>query len=450
VSGRRPPARESEEVRHGAGELLHEAEVALHEAEETLLEVTDTLLHSAEPLFTLPEPPASRWHRAGVTPRGERVFNVFSGVVVALFAAGWSWSIAVARADASELRDGGATPATRRIATALTSSDAPSAAYLTDLAMSAFAGAVTPLRGESGRLRAHIQPAGAPLIADSLPGGATVAYTSPGDVPAPSPADTAAAAGATAAAARGSDSGVVAPREPGVWRVAVKVGEAIKPLSDFSVITMTPFSEKRRGRIGLYYIGNWPTERRGVRAPARGADYAPPRGFVEVTPENQDTPLSDHFRLRDFLTHDQQGVWPKYVVVDTKLIDKLELVLTDLERRGIDVRKVTVMSGFRTPQYNAGGGDPSGRAGLSRHMYGDAADIFIDANDDGRMDDLNRDRRVDIRDAQVIRDAVDRVERDHPTLVGGCGVYSAASGHGPFTHVDVRGYRARWLGSGDG
>ena len=42
------------------------------------------------------------------------------------------------------------------------------------------------------------------------------------------------------------------------------------------------------------------------------------------------------------------------------------------------------MSGFRTPQYNKGGGNTGGRAGLSRHMYGDAADIFIDSNGDGR------------------------------------------------------------------
>jgi uncharacterized protein YcbK (DUF882 family) len=230
----------------------------------------------------------------------------------------------------------------------------------------------------------------------------------------------------------------------------VRLGEAIRPVADFSVITMTPFSAKRGGRIGLYFIGSWPTERSRGRASGMRADYSPPRGFIEVTPQNQDTPLSDHFRLRDFLTHDQQGVWPKYLVVDTKLVDKLELVLADLEQRGIDVSGVHVMSGFRTPQYNVSGGDPSGRAGLSRHMYGDASDIFIDSNHDGVMDDLNHDRRVDIRDARVIQDAVERVEREHPALVGGCGVYSASGGHGPFVHIDTRGYRARWLGSGDG
>jgi hypothetical protein len=45
---------------------------------------------------------------------------------------------------------------------------------------------------------------------------------------------------------------------------------------------------------------------------------------------------------------------------------------------------------------------------------------------------------------------VDRVERAHPTLVGGAGVYPATSAHGPFIHIDTRGYRARWVGTGDG
>jgi hypothetical protein len=66
------------------------------------------------------------------------------------------------------------------------------------------------------------------------------------------------------------------------------------------------------------------------------------------------------------------------------------------------------------------------------------------------MDDLNGDHRVDELDAQVIQQAADRVEQKYPSLVGGLGVYSASSGHGPFTHIDVRGYRARWRGVGNG
>ena len=83
----------------------------------------------------------------------------------------------------------------------------------------------------------------------------------------------------------------------------------------------------------------------------------------------------------------------------------------------------------------------------SRHQYGDAADLIIDSNGDGRMDDLNRDGVVDFRDTDVINAAVERVERRFPELVGGLGLYRAMGPSGPFAHIDVRGTRARWTNS---
>jgi hypothetical protein len=226
--------------------------------------------------------------------------------------------------------------------------------------------------------------------------------------------------------------------EPAPGKLFAYVDSALGGPS-FTFIALRPFSDKTQGRIGSYRIGFWPGERRTTK---RG--YENPDGFIEVTPENQDTRVSEHFRLRDFLTKGQADVWPKYLVLSEDLVDKLELVITDLEGRGIGVERMRVMSGFRTPQYNANGGNTAGRATNSRHMYGDAADVFVDNDGDGRMDDLNRDGRIDTRDAAVIRAAVERVERAHPELAGGVGVYRATSAHGPFAHVDVRGWRARW------
>ena len=354
--------------------------------------------------------------------RAERIFTGASVAMLVAFAMGWSWSIARARAAGDP---DAVTPATATIATALTSGSAPSVAYLTGAALTALA---RPARGESGKLRVRIQPAGssiAPMLADTLPSGAVATFSS--------------------AAAAESTARLAAPQRPGIWNLALKIGSAMKPLADFSVITLRPATEERGGRLGLYYIGNWPAAHKGQQ----GVNYAPPSGFIEVTPQNQNTQLSEHFKLKDFLPHDQQNVWPKYIVLDTKLLDKDELVLADLQQHGIDPRGVRVLSGFRTPQYNAGGGDPRGRAALSRHMYGDANDIFIDNDGDGQMDDLNHDGRVNIADAKVIQDAVNRVERAHPSLIGGCGIYSGTSAHGPFTHIDTRGYPARWIGTGD-
>jgi hypothetical protein len=225
-------------------------------------------------------------------------------------------------------------------------------------------------------------------------------------------------------------------RIPGVHDVRDSAGTR-----SFAIVTIRDFAEKLNGRIGSYRIGYWPQEH---GRPLAGTNYANPTGFIEVTPANMDTPVSEHFRLRDFLTHDQQETWPKYLVLREDLVDKLELVIGQLQRDGHAVRRMSVMSGFRTPQYNAEGGETGGRASMSRHMYGDAADVFVDDDGDGRMDDLNGDGRVDYRDAQVILDAAERVERAHPDVVGGVGVYRATASHGPFAHVDVRGRRARW------
>ena len=222
--------------------------------------------------------------------------------------------------------------------------------------------------------------------------------------------------------------------EPGVHQI-----EDERLGHPFAFIRLLPFSQKVNGRIGSYRMGFWPAERGRVRAVA----YRNPDGFIEVTRENQHTLVSEHFRLRDFLTKDQFDVWPKYLVLREELIDKLELVIEELNREGIPVRRMTVMSGFRTPQYNQRGVG-GGRAQDSRHQYGDAADVFVDNDGDGWMDDLNGDGRVDHRDAQVILAAVERVERRHPELAGGVGVYRATRAHGPFAHVDVRGRRARW------
>lgn len=384
--------------------------------------MADRILHGVELALHLPAPPTSRWHRAGVSPRAERILDIIGIALIAIFGIGWTWSVATAaeRSDDPE----GMSRVTASITSALTSADAPTAAFLTEAAMQA----LLPLRGASGRLQVQFREPRAPLGTDSLPEGASVHYSS----------------GAAADSAAADTAAVLAPGEPGVWRVAVKIGEAIRPLSDFNLITLKPFSTKQRGRIGLYYLGNWPNER--ARARAR---YAPPSGFIEVTLENRDTYVSEHFRLGDFLTKNQFEVWPKYLVLETRLLDKLELVLAELRALGVRTDGVRVLSGFRTPQYNRGGGDPRGRAGLSRHMYGDAADIYIDNDGNGAMDDLNGDGRVNIRDARVIQDAVDRVERAHPELVGGCGIYPGTGSHGPFTHIDTRGFRARWIGTGD-
>ena len=367
-----------------------------------------------------------------LSARQEHIFTWITVVIVMLYVTGWIGAIHDAieqrREIARQAKDAGVKlppPApplpTQQIAAQIFQPQGHSIAYIDD----AMLGFLNPLRGRSGKVFFTTVKPGAP-IASGAPGGAKSVLTGVSEKVA---------------------SDFTAPRQPGVYKLAVQLDQAMRQLDNFNVITLVPFSEKQGGHIGAYYLGSWPFEKGGTpKTPA----YANPAGFIEVTPENVDTPISAHFRLRDFLTKDQPNVWPKYLLLNPKLLDKLELTIQELEAMGHPVQHFQIMSGFRTPEYNHGGGNTQGRANLSRHMYGDASDTFVDNDGNGIMDDLNHDGRVDARDAEVIMQAVERVESKNPSLVGGVGVYSACCGHGPFTHIDVRGFRARWRGTGSG
>jgi uncharacterized protein YcbK (DUF882 family) len=380
-------------------------------------------------------PQARKRHRVfgGLTERQELVFHWIGVVVVLLYVTAWIGAIdnirdvrkqTIAAAKIAHVAPPPApTAPTRQIAAAL-SGDAPSTAYIND----AMLGFLDPLRGASGKVKFTTRTPGAPIVDEH---GNLVAVLKSGETTDVSPE-------------------FVAPSQPGVYDLAVKLDQATRQINDFSVVTLVPFSEKQRGHIGLYFLGSWPFERGAHNTKGSAAAYANPSGFIQVTQENADTPVSAHFKLRDFLTKDQSNVWPKYLLLNPKLLDKLELTIAELERTGHPVRNMHVMSGFRTPEYNYTGGNTQGRANLSRHMYGDASDVFVDNDGNGSMDDLNRDGHSDIRDAMVVEQAVERVEHDHPELTGGVGVYPACCGHGPFAHIDVRGYRARWRGTTGG
>src|SRR5262249_42447969 len=99
-----------------------------------------------------------------------------------------------------------------------------------------------------------------------------------------------------------------------------------------------------------------------------------------------------------------ESEYPKYLVLDSRLLLVLESILQRANETGYHCPTLEVMSGYRTPYYNRAIGNLTT---YSRHLWGDAADIFIDANpQDGEMDDLNRDGIVDFRDTKVLYNMV--------------------------------------------
>jgi hypothetical protein len=228
-----------------------------------------------------------------------------------------------------------------------------------------------------------------------------------------------------------------APEQPGwhVLRVRRKRTESVMRLNMF--ITRPRLETKRDGRLNGYRLGVYPVR------PFRGLDaYRPPSGFIEVTRETKDVRVSPHFRLGEFVSK-QWGRYPRYVALRGRLLLYLEAIIEEARAQGMPASSMVIMSGFRTPYYNA----RIGQGRHSRHQWGDAADIYIDARPPrARMDDLNGDGRRTYADARRLARVAARVQgRDGPvSFVGGIGIYGSRSHRGPFVHVDTRGYRARW------
>lgn len=232
------------------------------------------------------------------------------------------------------------------------------------------------------------------------------------------------------------DSDFVAPTQPGFYHLVVQRGNDRVVVPEPVLAVMVPFAEKHGVRLNGYRIGTYLAERF-----AGHPDH--PEGFLQVNETDLGLHVTTHLTLADFVTHDQQvSVWPKYVALNPRLLDKLELVLSkvganaQLASPGDDSAEVAfdVHSGFRTPAHNR---YVPRSARDSRHQYGEAADVAIDANGDGR---------VTRTDQVLVARAVDEVEAEYPDLVGGLGMYVSRRYRTPYVHIDVRGTRKRWTG----
>lgn len=121
-------------------------------------------------------------------------------------------------------------------------------------------------------------------------------------------------------------------------------------------------------------------------------------------------PSSAHFKMEEFKCKDGTQVPAEYYGNCQKLMNMLEEIRTACGNRAI-----TINSGYRTPSYNK----KVGGASKSQHLYASAADI-----------------RVSGMSASEVYKICDKLVGSR----GGVGKYSS------FTHVDVRGNRARWNG----
>jgi len=217
-----------------------------------------------------------------------------------------------------------------------------------------------------------------------------------------------------------------APVKPGLYPLTVTQKESGESMT-LNLFVLVPLKTAAKGSLNGYRIGKYPAAKPG---------YDLPKGFIEVTRANEDTLVSPHFRVKQFLCK-QSGGYPKYVVLREKLVQKLELLLDGVNRRGHAVNSFHIMSGYRTPHYN----HAIGNVKYSRHQWGDAADILLDEIPHARTKE-----QVRAMDAARFSQIVDETPAglQNAGLVGGVGKYKANKAHGVFVHVDVRGQDARW------
>ena len=117
-------------------------------------------------------------------------------------------------------------------------------------------------------------------------------------------------------------------------------------------------------------------------------------------------PHSAHFKLSEFACHDGTAVPQAYWSNVQRLMDELERV------RAVWDKPIVIVSGYRTAAYNKG----CGGATHSQHLTANAADLTV----------------------QGVAPSTVYAKLDALYPREGLGKYAT------FTHLDLRGYRARW------
>lgn len=144
--------------------------------------------------------------------------------------------------------------------------------------------------------------------------------------------------------------------------------------------------------------------------------------------------LVGKFRIKDFLSKDKyygknikeiEKSHIQYFLVDKRILYKTLDVIIELKENNYNYEAFIIKDGHRNPRYNVS----KGGASKSRHMYGDAVDIYVgDVNKDGKYTKDDKDIIYKMLNKKII------------AYNGGIGRYPGSR----VLHYDVRGYRARW------
>ena len=227
----------------------------------------------------------------------------------------------------------------------------------------------------------------------------------------------------------GGSFGWRAPRNHGIFHIDVSSDNAV---AKYTVIVPVETCRWRTTTLNSFPVGSY--------GDGNNRDCIPDH-FIELTSTSSGARISTHLTLGQFLCH-VEGNYPQYMVLDLRLADKLEAILRAVQEVYPQASDIHNMSGFRTPAYNALIGNETTE---SLHLYGQAADIWFESwPSNNLMDDIDRNKRVDVYDGEYLIDIVRTLEVEGRVVTGGASAYRWITSHGPFVHIDIRGSMAVW------
>lgn len=230
-----------------------------------------------------------------------------------------------------------------------------------------------------------------------------------------------------------------APAKSGHYPVVIKEknkngpGSAIK----LNVFVLHPAKKMNGQYLDGFRIGYYPN------IPAdKKAHYSNPDGFLKIEESLLNLNLTPHFKMDQFITK-QCTELPQYIVLKESLLLKLEYFLEEVNKAGYKAETFGIVSIYRSPYFNKKLGN---NTNFSRHLFGDAADIYIDNTGNQWMDDLNGDGKLNIEDSNILFDLAVKFDQKEEfyQLQGGLSSYKGNGVRGSFLHIDSRGFHVSW------
>ncbi len=230
-----------------------------------------------------------------------------------------------------------------------------------------------------------------------------------------------------------------AQAESGHYQAVISEKNGEGPASEIrlNVFVLHSRTEKNGQYLENFRIGYYP------EIPADKKEYySKPDGFFKIDKSILELQLTPHFKVKQFLTK-QTNELPQFIAIQESLLLKLEFFLAEVNSAGYTAETFGIVSIYRSPYFNKKLGN---NTNLSRHIFGDAADIYIDNSGNNWMDDLNGDGHSTIADSEILYDLAVKFDqkKEYSYLQGGVSSYKGNGVRGPFLHIDTRGFHVSW------